>query len=273
VAVTSLEPGSPHLVLQHARPEPLLFQLAGGQAAVYSNPGYEEPGANEDTALLLSTGPDSAVLAVADGVGGAPAGHLASAIAVRCLAKAVVAAIADNLDTRLAILDGFERANEKVLADRTGGSTTLAVAELRGRSVRTYHVGDSFVMVTGQRGRIKALTVAHSPVGYGVVAGLLDEQEAMHHEDRHLISNTVGSPDMRIEIGAAFDLAPRDTLLLASDGLSDNLHVEEIIGIIRKGSLEHAARSLAEQALRRMRGCGEDQPSKPDDLTFALFRL
>ena len=60
----------------------------------------------------------------------------------------------------------------------------------------------------------------------------------MHHSQRHVVSNVIGSPDMRIEIGSAIEMDLRDTLVLASDGLSDNLHVTEIVEYVRKGPLE-----------------------------------
>ena len=101
---------------------------------------------------------------------------------------------------------------------------------------------------------------------------MLDEQDAMHHDERHLISNVIGAPEMRIEIGPVIEMAVRDTLLLASDGLADNLHVNEIVESIRKGPLPKAARSLAEEALARMEDPQEGHPSKPDDLTFIVFR-
>jgi len=116
-------------------------------------------------------------------------------------------------------------------------------------------------------------SIPHSPVGYAVEAGLLDETDAMHHEERHVISNVIGSADMRIEVGSAVALASHDTLLLASDGLSDNLHMPEIVECIRKGSLSTIAENLAMRARERMRGGEDGQPSKPDDLTFAVFRL
>ena len=73
----------------------------------------------------------------------------------------------------------------------------------------------------------------------------MDETDAMHHEDRHVISNVIGSTDMRIEVGSAIKIAPRDTLVLASDGLSDNLHLPEIVECVRKGPLASVARELA----------------------------
>jgi serine/threonine protein phosphatase PrpC len=101
---------------------------------------------------------------------------------------------------------------------------------------------------------------------------MISEEEAIHHKDRHIVSNVVGTQDTHIEIGPRRQLAPRDTLLIASDGLFDNLHVEEIVEIIRKGPLAVAARSLVASVTRRMVDSNGENPSKPDDLTFVLFR-
>ena len=105
-----------------------------------------------------------------------------------------------------------------------------------------------------------------------VEAGLLDQREALHHEERHLVSNFVGTSDMRIEIGPGLALNPRDTVLLASDGLMDNVHLDEITEMIRKGPLKAAAASLINLARRRMTIETQHQPSKPDDLSVILFR-
>ena len=153
-----------------------------------------------------------------------------------------------------------------------GAATTLSVVEIQGDSARSYHVGDSMVLVVGGQGRIKLQTISHSPVGFAIEAGVLDESEAMHHENRHLVSNVLGTPNMRIDVGSAFRLAPRDTVVLASDGLSDNLHSGEIIELARKGPIEKVAALLAEAAQRRMRHTTSSLPSKPDDLTVLAYR-
>jgi serine/threonine protein phosphatase PrpC len=77
---------------------------------------------------------------------------------------------------------------------------------------------------------------------------------------------------MRIDVGAELQLKPRDTILLASDGLMDNVHLEEIIERIRKGPLDDAVARLISLANRRMAGASSGQPSKPDDLSLILFR-
>ena len=170
------------------------------------------------------------------------------------------------------MLDGVERANAEVTGLAVGAATTLAVVELGRAAIRPYHVGDSTILVVGQRGKLKLQTVPHSPVGYAVEAGLLDEKEAIHHEDRHLVSNIVGSPEMTIEVGRTLKLRPRDTVVLGSDGLFDNLHVEEITEIVRKGPLGAAAAALADVCRRRMDEPEPGRPSKPDDLTFLVYR-
>jgi len=119
---------------------------------------------------------------------------------------------------------------------------------------------------------IKLQTTAHSPTGFAVEAGFLDERAALHHEDRHLVSNFLGTTDMRIDVGTEVELKPRDTILLASDGLTDNVHLEEIIQRIRKGPLDDAVERIISLANRRMAGESAGQPSKPDDLSVILFR-
>ena len=261
-----------HLFFEQDLLEHALFNFAGGSTALFSMrcPGKETP--NEDAVAIIPTGVDSGVLAVADGLGGAPAGKQASYLAIQCLVRAVKEAVREGGEIRAGILNGFESANEDVLALALGAATTLTVVEFDGELVRHYHVGDSIVLLTGQRGKIKMQSIPHSPVGYGVEAGLLDETDAMHHEDRHVISNVIGSADMRIEVGSAIKIAPRDTLLLASDGLSDNLHMPEIVECVRKGPLAAVTTVLARQARERMDREGDGEPSKPDDLTFAIFR-
>jgi len=252
--------------------EPVRHAIAGGSAVVFSTrcPGKETP--NEDATALIPIDGGSAVLAVADGLGGIRGGGLASSTAIRALRSSLGEAAGKENDLRPAILDGIEKANRAVLDLGVGAATTLAVAEIRTNSIRPYHVGDSIILVLGQRGRIKLQTVPHSPVGFAVEAGLLDETEAMHHEERHIVSNVIGSAEMRIEVGSAVSIAAFDTVLLASDGLPDNLSIDEIVSRARKGPIEKAAGRLADDSRRRMTRPEVGAPHKPDDLTFVAFR-
>jgi serine/threonine protein phosphatase PrpC len=129
------------------------------------------------------------------------------------------------------------------------------------------------IMVVGQRGRLKLQTISHSPVGYALEAGVLDEAEAMQHEDRHLVSNFVGTSEMRIELGPLLRLAQRDTLLIATDGLFDNLEISETVERMRTGSIADVLSKLTALATERMRETRSGGPSKPDDLTLLAYRL
>lgn len=250
------------------------FTLATGKAYYYSQRSPDKDTSNEDSALLVSLDANRSILAVADGMGGRPLGAKASRQVVDGLLSAVRRVDPESAQASLrpAILDALEDANRELVSKGVGAATTVAVAEINQGYFRPYHVGDSTVLVVGQRGKVKAQTVAHSPVGYAVEAGLLDEKQAMHHEHRHLVSNIVGANDMRIEMGSRLKLASRDTVLLASDGLVDNLHSHEIIDMIRVGSLERAAERLVTMANARMRSPQVGEPSKLDDLTFILYR-
>ncbi|NQZ97679.1 MAG: serine/threonine-protein phosphatase [Myxococcales bacterium] len=265
-------PDDARLFLERDMEAPETFPVPGGVASVFSSRSPDKETPNEDAAALIPFGDDAVVLVVADGVGGVRGGEQASRLAVEALWTELAKAAESGAVLRSAILDAIEAANEAVTEMRLGAATTLAALEVQGRTVRPYHVGDSMILVTGQRGRLKLQTVAHSPVGFAVEAGVLDEAQAMHHEDRHLVSNVLGAPDMRIEIGSAIALAPRDTVLLASDGLADNLHTIEIVDQIRVGPIDRAAARIADDARHRMAKASEGRPSKPDDLTFVVYR-
>ena len=253
--------------------KPLTSPFLHGQAVFFSAraPGKSTP--NEDCLALLPFNEESGVLIVADGLGGLPAGSTASQLAIENITRVLHEATTDAIPLRDAILNGIERANAAILQQASGMATTLAVIEIQGRTIRHYHVGDASILLTGQRGKLKAYTVSHSPVGYAVEAGMLDEEEAVHHEERHIVSNVVGAADMSISIGSTLQLSTRDTLLLASDGLFDNLYMEEIVEIIRKGPLAGAAKKLVSLCQQRMTQPQHGVPSHADDLSFILYRL
>jgi serine/threonine protein phosphatase PrpC len=258
-------------------PEVATLDFAGGTAVVYTQRSPQKETPNEDAAAFLPTGPDSGVLAVADGLGGHAGGERASRLAIETLQKTMHDALAaspawDSDQLRGVILDGIEAANQQVRELGSGAATTLALVEIQGRTVRPYHVGDSVILLTGQRGKLKLQTIAHSPVGYAVEAGLIKEEEAIHHEERHVISNVIGSERMRIEIGPTIEMARRDTLVLASDGLLDNLLPNEIVEFVRVGPLERAVAGMIDEVGRRMAGRSPHEPSKPDDLTVIAYR-
>jgi PPM family protein phosphatase len=271
-------------------------RIGAGEAAWISIPCPGKTTGNEDTVAVIPVSPRQGLLAVADGLGGHRGGRHASQSLIRSLKKAVRSLSASDspgpllisrtlpipcqaregnnrpIDLRPAVLDQIERTNQRLLRRGQGAGTTLALVETDGHRVRTYHIGDSDILVLSQRGRIKYQTIGHSPVSYAVQSGLLSEEEALLHEDRHLVSNIVGCREMSIELGPWIPLKPRDTVLLASDGLFDNLMLTEIIDRIRKGKLAEGVKKLAELATERMTALDLSLPSKPDDLTILAFR-
>ena len=243
-----------------------------GVVALRSLRSPEKDTPNEDAAAIIWLSDTALVLAVADGVGGTPAGREASNVTVTTLSQVLTRRAEPSAGLRPAILDAIEEANRAVIDLARGAATTLVVAEIVEQQMRSYHVGDSELIAVGQRGRIKRRVVPHSPTGFAVEAGLLDEDEAVQHAERHVLFNVLGTEDMRVEIGGAVKLATFDTVLLASDGRLDNLFADEIVDIIRMGPIRDAADRLVEKALGRMKRNGSGQPSKPDDLTIILFR-
>ena len=250
---------------QHAK-------VAGGSIVAFTVRAPDKESENEDTVAVIPCGPDSVVLVIADGAGGLPAGKRASLTAVTSLAESLASVSTGTTVLRTAILDGIESANEAVKRLANGSATTMTIVAIEGRLARSYQIGDSEAMVVGQRGRIRLQTTAHSPTGFAVEAGFLNEREALHHEERHLVSNFLGTKDMSIDIATPVELRARDTVLLASDGLTDNVHYAEIVERIRKGPLEQAASQVVDLAQRRMTVNHTRQPSKPDDLSLIVFR-
>jgi serine/threonine protein phosphatase PrpC len=253
-------------------PERVSTTIAGGLLVAYTARAPDKTSDNEDTVAAIPYGPDAAVLVIADGAGGLPGGRRASETAVTVLRSSLMQAVDETLLLRTAILNGIDAANQAVLDIANGSATTLTVVTIEGRIARMYQIGDSEAMIVGQRGLVKAQTTAHSPTGFAVEAGFLDQRDALHHEDRHLVSNFLGTNDMHIDVGAALELKQRDTVLLASDGLTDNIHFDEIVDLMRKGPLDEAIDAIVHRAVRRMTVESKTMPSKPDDLSLILFR-
>ena len=226
---------------------------------------------NEDAVGIVRVDDETVVFAIADGCGGMRGGEKASSLAIQVLTESIELNESGPDRLRIAILDGIENANTAVMELRIGAACTIAVVEYHRGTIRPYHVGDSMILVTGNRGRIRYQSVSHSPVGFAVESGMLAADEAMHHEDRHIVSNVVGNERMRIEIGPSLKLSQRDTVVIASDGLFDNLGVDEVVNGMRKGKLSPSLVSVTDLAYQRMLGI-KDRPCKPDDLSVIAIR-
>ncbi len=272
-----LEVGSPtrYSVLDGDDAEARVLSAAGFSIAVYSRRCPDKTSANEDAAAVISLGAGAVLLVVADGVGGGRAGDQAARIVIEELiarGSDAESEVESDEAIRGLVLSALDRANEAILQLGVGAAATVTCVSIRDGIIRSYQAGDTVGLLVGQRGKLKHQTTSHSPVGYLVESGALHEDDAIDHHDRHLVSNTVGSLDMSIEMSRGFAMSRRDTVLLASDGLTDNLRLEEIVDRVRAGSLPDGARQLSSVALGRMSNPSAGEPSKPDDLTFVLCR-
>lgn len=256
---------------QHDQGDSYSLDDRGWDASVFTQKHPFKLSSNEDAAAIIRVDDETAVFAIADGCGGMRGGEQASLIALQTLAESIAKFEDAPNRLRVAILDGIEEANQAVQSLKIGAACTIAVVELHRGTMRSYHVGDSMILVTGNRGRVKYQSVSHSPIGFAVESGMLDADDAMHHQDRHLVSNVVGCESMRIEIGPVIRLGQRDTVVIASDGLFDNLNIQEVVERVRKGKLPSCIESLVTLATRRMHGI-DNEPCKPDDMTVIAFR-
>jgi serine/threonine protein phosphatase PrpC len=260
------------LFLGHAMHSPETVTFTSGELACFTRPCPPSESTNEDACGFLSRNNQSVVLMLADGMGGSSYGGESSTIALQSVKKEIEALGESDTLVRTAIVNAFENANESIRGISGSAGTTLVVVEIDGKSFRPYHVGDSAILVVGGKGKVKYQNVAHSPTGFSIEAGFMEEAEAMQHEERHLISNVLGTAEMYIQIGPKVTLSQRDTVLLASDGLTDNLYLEEIVKCCRVRPLKKAIEMLVELATQRMTQSEEGKPSKPDDLSILLYR-
>jgi serine/threonine protein phosphatase PrpC len=251
---------------------PERFRLATGTVTAYTRRAPGKTKGNEDSAAVIPLDDHRTVLAVADGLGGQPEGASASRIALQALTEALIDVEDSPEVLQHAILKGIEEGNRRVLTLGSGAGTTLTVAALIGNSMRHYHIGDSTLLLTGQRGKVKHQTVAQSPVGIALAMGVLSEQEAMFHPQRHLVSNVVGTSQLQVAVSLPVKIARRDRLLLATDGLMDNFFERDIVDAIRTGDDLEAATELVASCHERMSHPLAGIPSKPDDLTFLIYR-
>ena len=261
--------------------EPQTMGFLGGQLSFVCQRSPDKPTINEDSFAAVETSDTSGVILVADGCGGEAHGAAASKISIELLhnslCKLAEQEEVSGEDVRSCIVSNLEKANEMVLQLGSGAATTIAVIEIQGERYRTYHAGDTQIVSLTGEGML--LSLPHAPVGYGVAAGILSEQEAFTHEDRHYVANVLGSPDTFFDMSVARPL-PTLPLVVASDGLFDNVQTEELYELMSREGL--TARELTESCFQlaqaRMLRAIEQQAinpmpiGKPDDLTIACFQ-
>ena len=227
--------------------------------AAATDTGLEREG-NEDSYLERPP-----LVVVADGMGGAQAGEVASGIVVETLAGAFGA---DRLPDALA--DAIEEANERVYSMAKGdrsleGMGTTATAAWFGETQLTIaHVGDSRAY-RFRDARLEQLTEDHSLVGGLVRLGKLTPQEAENHPQRSVILRAVGV-EASVEVDVSeHDLEDGDVYLLCSDGLYSMVRDEVIEETLRAYP---ALSDIAEMLIALANAAGGR-----DNITAALVRV
>jgi len=216
--------------------------------------------ANEDNFLC---GP---LFAVADGMGGAQAGEVASQMAVDVLE----AGDRDGGTPEERLTRMIRHANRQIYdlaardESRRGMGTTATAAIVEGRDVSLGHVGDSRAY-RYRDGQLEQLTHDHSLVAELVRSGQLSPKAAENHPQRSIITRALG-PEADVEVDAhSHSGRDEDVYLLCSDGLTGMISEPEIAGILRSsGSLREAAESLVRAA---------NQSGGKDNITVVLFRV
>ncbi|WP_437580255.1 PP2C family protein-serine/threonine phosphatase [Sorangium sp. So ce887] len=197
------------------------------------------------------------LLAVSDGMGGAAAGEVASALVVEALRRAMATA-RGNWDD--ATLLAVQRANREVWQasqqpGRQGMGATLTAICVHGTEAHVAEVGDSRAYLI-RNGQILQITHDQSFVQALIDAGMIQPEEAEQHPMRSMLLQAMGlDPDVKASV-ARLELRRDDRLLLCSDGLSNKLSAGDMLAVIERGpSIEASCQRLV--ALASERG-GED---------------
>jgi protein phosphatase len=205
---------------------------------------------------------------VADGMGGASAGEVASEMAIRIIPdlyysseKAPALALKEALEKASSEIHRTAQAEPELLGM---GTTCLAVAILT-PEVYVAYVGDSRLYLLRDDGFYQ-LTEDHTVVGEMVRKGIITRDQARHHEERNVLSMAMGG---RPEINAAYWQKPMivragDRLLLCSDGLHDLVSDSEMQAIITTAPTHVAVQDLIEAAKRN---------GGHDNITAALIHV
>jgi PPM family protein phosphatase len=232
-----------------------------GRMAVVSDTGRRRR-RNEDAYVLAPP-----LFAVADGMGGAQAGEVASGLAAAVLEEGAgdergeerVASLIQEANRRV-----FQRSNEDAATAGMGTTMTVALVDSSGGTIAFGHVGDSRAYRV-RDGRLEQLTDDHSLVGELVRSGKLSPEEAETHPQRSVITRALGTePDVDVDTFTV-EARPDDLYLLCSDGLTDMISADEIFAVLDgSDDLEVAARALIAAANA---GGGED------NITVVLFQI
>jgi protein phosphatase len=216
--------------------------------------------ANEDSFFA-----GSPIFAVADGMGGAQAGEVASEIAVRSFDDDLPNGSLPEVLTSV-IQGANRRIHDKARSDESmhGMGTTTTAAYVDDDEVVIAHVGDSRAYLL-RDGDLIRLTKDHSLVGELVARGKLTEEQAEQHPQRSVITRALG-PEANVQVDVdIFPAKAGDLFLLCSDGLTSMVHEPKLRPLFEDAdSLEALGKRLIDAA---------NAAGGRDNITVILFRL
>ena len=217
---------------------------------------------NEDAYVV-----EPPLFAIADGMGGAQAGELASSLAAGAVREDEAAAGSGERRVAELIQEANRRVYERSSRDAaaSGMGTTMTVAFVGDANVAFGHVGDSRAYLI-RDGKLEQLTEDHSLVAELVRSGKLSPEEAETHPQRSVITRALGTdPDVDVDT-FSIETAPGDLFMLCSDGLTSMVEDDVILQTIEKNrdNLQTAAKALIRAANK---GGGED------NITVVFFEI
>ena len=205
---------------------------------------------------------------VADGMGGAQAGEVASRVAIEAFAHGLADDAGASAEQLLAdrVREANARIHEMSQLDmgRAGMGTTITAAHVGEFEVAIAHVGDSRAYRL-RAGELERLTEDHSLVEEMRRRGQLTAQEADEHPQRSIITRALG-PEPQVAVDThSWRGAPGDVYLLCSDGLTSMVPEVQVAALMRGGAtLRDAGRALVDAA---------NSAGGRDNITVVLFRL
>jgi len=193
------------------------------------------------------------LFAIADGMGGAQAGEVASRLAAAVLEEVTgeplkgeprIAELIQEANRRV-----FQRSTEDAAVSGMGTTMTVALVDDASGTVAIGHVGDSRAYLVRDN-ELEQLTEDHTLVNELLKSGKLSAEEAHSHPQRSVITRALGTePDVDVDTFTV-EARPGDVFLLCSDGLSSMISDHEILGLVRSGNgdLDAALRGLIQAA-------------------------
>ena len=191
-------------------------------------------GVNQDGIILLADDDKIYTAFVIDGMGGHQSGEMATAKVLESCEKHLTKL--NIQDQRLAILDILEHAGHEIKELKVGAGATITAVELGNDYVRFYNAGDAFGLLVGARGKLKFKTIEHSPLGFGIEAGIVERHD--DKIDSNEVSNGLGFEPLRIEISEKVQLKNNDLICLGSDGILNSFKISELIETITEGEFD-----------------------------------